>query len=217
LDNTMVLADIPGLIEGASEGVGLGHEFLRHVQRTRVLIHVLDGLSEDPVEDFDVINNELYLFDERLGRLPQVVVLNKMDLPNVEAKYETLSKTFAERDIEIMPISAATGMNLKELMWRSYQLLLNTPIEDVEETLPVYRADEDPRAFEVEQIDEETWQVSGKMIEKAAAMTYFDQIGSVRRFQRLMERLGVERALRQAGVQEGDTVVIGEWEMVWHD
>ena len=217
LDNTMVLADIPGLIEGASEGVGLGHEFLRHVQRTRVLIHVLDGLSEDHVEDFDVINNELYLFDERLGRLPQVVVLNKMDLPNVEAKYETLSKTFAERDIEIMPISAATGMNLKELMWRSYQLLLNTPIEDVEETLPVYRADEDPRAFEVEQIDEETWQVSGKMIEKAAAMTYFDQIGSVRRFQRLMERLGVERALRQAGVQEGDTVVIGEWEMVWHD
>lgn len=217
LDNTMVLADIPGLIEGASEGVGLGYEFLRHIQRTRVLIHVLDGMSEDPIEDFDVINNELELFDERLSHSPQIVVLNKMDLPDVEAKFEALAGVLKERGIELMPVSAATGMNMKELMWKTYQVLQDTPIEVVEEELPVYRADEDPRAFEVEEIDEGVYQVSGKMVEKAAAMTYFDQVGSVRRFQRLMERLGVEKALRQAGIQEGDTVVVGEWEMEWQD
>ncbi len=217
LDNTMVLADIPGLIEGASEGVGLGYEFLRHIQRTRVLIHVLDGMSEDPIEDFDVINNELELFDERLSHSPQIVVLNKMDLPDVEAKFEALAGTLKERGIELMPVSAATGMNMKELMWKTYQVLQDTPIEVVEEELPVYRADEDPRAFEVEEIDDGIYQVSGKMVEKAAAMTYFDQVGSVRRFQRLMERLGVEKALRQAGIQEGDTVVVGEWEMEWQD
>lgn len=217
LDTTMVLADIPGLIEGASEGVGLGYEFLRHVQRTRVLIHVLDGLSEDPMEDFEVINNELELFDDRLGRSPQVVVLNKMDLPDVEARFEELVAKMAEKEINLLPVSAATGLNMKDLMWKTYQVLQDTPTEEVEEALPVYRADEDPRAFEVEQIDEETWLVTGKMIEKAAAMTYFDQAGSVRRFQRLMERLGVEKALRQAGIQEGDTVVIAEWEMVWWD
>lgn len=217
LDNTMVLADIPGLIEGASEGVGLGYEFLRHIQRTRVLIHVLDGMSEDPIEDFDVINNELELFDERLSHSPQIVVLNKMDLPDVETKFEALAGTLKERGIELMPVSAATSMNMKELMWKTYQVLQDTPIEVVEEELPVYRADEDPRAFEVEEIDEGVYQVSGKMVEKAAAMTYFDQVGSVRRFQRLMERLGVEKALRQAGIQEGDTVVVGEWEMEWQD
>ena len=217
LDNTMVLADIPGLIEGASEGVGLGYEFLRHIQRTRVLIHVLDGMSEDPIEDFDVINNELELFDERLSHSPQIVVLNKMDLPDVEAKFEALAGVLKERGIELMPVSAATGMNMKELMWKTYQVLQDTPIEVVEEELPVYRADEDPRAFEVEEIDDGIYQVSGKMVEKAAAMTYFDQVGSVRRFQRLMERLGVEKALRQAGIQEGDTVVVGEWEMEWQD
>ena len=216
-DNTMVLADIPGLIEGASEGVGLGHEFLRHIQRTRVLIHVLDGMSEDPIEDFDVINNELELFDERLARSPQVVVLNKMDLPDVEARYETLAGILKERGIDLMPVSAATGMNMKDLMWKTYQVLQETPLEALEEELPVYRADVDPTAFEIEQIDEETWQVSGKMVEKAAAMTYFDQIGSVRRFQRLMGRIGVEKALREAGIQEGHTVVVGEWEMEWQD
>ena len=217
LDNTMVLADIPGLIEGASEGVGLGHEFLRHIQRTRVLIHVLDGMSEDPIEDFDVINNELELFDERLAHSPQIVVLNKMDLPDVQEKFDALAGVLKEREIELMPISAATGLNMKELMWKTYQVLQDTPIAEVEEELPVYRADEDPTAFEIEQIDEETWHVSGKMIEKAAAMTYFDQIGSVRRFQRLMGRIGVEKALREAGVQEGHTVVVGEWEMEWQD
>ncbi len=217
LDNTMVLADIPGLIEGASEGVGLGHDFLRHVQRTRVLIHVLDGMSEDPLQDFEVINSELEFFDEHLSRSPQVVVLNKMDLPDVQEKFESIAKSLQEQGIDLMPVSAATGLNMKELMWKAYQVLQETPLEETQEELPVYRADVDPRAFEIEQIEEDTWLVTGKMVEKAAAMTYFDQVGSVRRFQRLMERLGVEKALRNDGIQEGDTVVVGEWELEWWD
>lgn len=216
LDTTMVLADIPGLIEGASEGVGLGYEFLRHVQRTRLLIHVLDGLSDDPYVDFETINSELDMFDERLGALPQIVVLNKMDLPMVAEKLPTLSKRFAEKGIELMPISAVSHMNLKELMWKAWHQLQELPVEAVEQSLPVYRSEEDPDAFEVEKTDE-GYIVTGKRIERAAAMTFFDQPGSVRRFQRFMAGIGVDKALREAGIQEGESVFIGDWELAWQD
>jgi len=216
LDTTMVLADIPGLIEGASEGVGLGYEFLRHVQRTRLLIHVLDGLSDDPYLNFETINSELDMFDERLGALPQIVVLNKMDLPMVAEKLPTLSKRFEEEGIELMPISAVSHMNLKELMWKAWHQLQELPVEAVEQSLPVYRSEEDPDAFEVEKTDE-GYIVTGKRIERAAAMTFFDQPGSVRRFQRFMAGIGVDKALREAGIQEGESVFIGDWELAWQD
>lgn len=216
LDTTMVLADIPGLIEGASEGVGLGYEFLRHVQRTRILIHVLDGLSENPYVDFETINSELDMFDERLGALPQIVVLNKMDLPMVAEKLPTLSKRFAEEGVELIPISAVSHFNLKELMWKAWHQLQELPVESVEQSLPVYRSEEDPDAFEVEKTDE-GYVVTGKRIERAAAMTFFDQPGSVRRFQRFMAGIGVDKALRDAGIQEGESVFIGDWELSWQD
>jgi len=216
LDTTMVMADIPGLIEGASEGIGLGFEFLRHIQRTRILIHVLDGLSEDVYSDYQDINAELDMFDERLGNLPQIVVLNKMDLPDVEAKYEELKARFSAEGVELMPISAVTHLNLRELMWKAWQRLQELPSEPVETQLPLYRAEEDPNAFEIEQT-EEGWIVSGKRIERAAAMTYFDQPGSVRRFQKFMAGIGVDKALRKAGIQEGESVFIGDWELSWQD
>ena len=216
LDNTMVMADIPGLIEGASEGIGLGFQFLRHVQRTRILIHVLDGLSEDPYADFEAINSELDMFDERLGGLPQIVVLNKMDLPMVSEKFPALSQQFAEEGIELMPISAVSHLNLKELMWKAFHELQALPVEPVETALPVYRSDEDPDAFEIEKTDE-GYIVTGKRIERAAAMTYFDQPGSVRRFQKLMAGIGVDKALRKAGIQEGESVFIGDWELTWQE
>ena len=216
LDNSMVMADIPGLIEGASEGIGLGFDFLRHVQRTRILIHVLDGMNEDPYAYFETINSELDMFDERLGNLPQIVVLNKMDLPMVAEKFPRLNQRFAEEGIELLPVSAVSHMNLKELMWRAWQQLQELPIEPVETALPVYRADVDPNAFEIEQT-EEGWFVSGKRIERAAAMTFFDQPGSVRRFQRFMAGIGVDKALRKAGIQEGESVFIGDWELTWQD
>lgn len=216
LDTTMVLADIPGLIEGASEGVGLGFDFLRHIQRTRILIHVLDGLSEDPVEDFHNINGELDMFDERLGALPQIVVLNKMDLPEVAARFEPLRGKLRDAGVELLPVSAVSHLNLKEILWKAWRALQEIPVEPIEETLPVYRSDEDPDAFEIEQT-EEGWVVSGKRIERAAAMTFFDQPGSVRRFQKFLAGIGVDKALRKAGIQEGESVFIGDWELIWQD
>lgn len=215
-ENSLVMADIPGLIEGAHEGIGLGYDFLRHVQRTRVLIHLLDGLSEDPYEDFVTINQELELFDEHLGKLPQVVVLNKMDLPDAAAKFDALQAKFAQEGRELLPISAVAHTNLKMVLWKALEALKNAPIEEIEPELPVYRAEEDPKAFSVSQEDG-MWVVRGKVIERAAAMTYFDQPGSVRRFQRLMTGLGVEKALRQAGIGEGDTVSVGGYELEWQD
>lgn len=215
-ENSLVMADIPGLIEGAHEGIGLGYDFLRHVQRTRVLIHLLDGLSEDPYEDFVTINQELELFDEHLGKLPQVVVLNKMDLPDAAAKFDALQAKFAQEGRELLPISAVAHTNLKMVLWKALDALKNAPIEEIEPELPVYRAEEDPKAFSVSQEDG-MWVVRGKVIERAAAMTYFDQPGSVRRFQRLMTGLGVEKALRQAGIGEGDTVSVGGYELEWQD
>ncbi len=215
-DHSIVLADIPGLIEGAHEGVGLGHNFLRHIQRTRVLIHVLDGLSSDPHDDYETINGELALFDVHLEDLPQLVVLNKMDLPDVKAKFRAVEAKFEEENIKLIPISAVSHLNLKELMWKAYEVLQTIPKEIEEPELPVYRAEEDPKAFTIGSEDG-VWVVRGKTIEKAAAMTFWEHPGSVRRFQRLMMGLGVEKALREAGVEEGDTVRIGEFELDWQD
>ncbi len=216
LESSFVMADIPGLIEGASEGVGLGFDFLRHIQRTRLLIHVLDGLSESPFEDYQTINAELELFDDLLGKRPQIVVLNKMDLPDVAAKSEALRQEFSAIGVDLKLISAVSHLNLKELMWNAFTTLRELPVEEKELEMPVYRAEVDPNDFEIEKT-EDGYVVSGARIEKAAAMTYFDQPGSVRRFQRLMAGLGVEKALRAAGIQEGDSVIIGDWELEWQD
>ncbi|MEL7645471.1 MAG: GTPase ObgE [Anaerolineaceae bacterium] len=215
-ENSIVMADIPGLIEGAHEGIGLGYDFLRHVQRTRVLIHILDGLSEDPYEDFLTINQELELFDEHLGKLPQIVVFNKIDLPDAAAKLGALQAKFTQEGRELLPISTVAHTNLKAALWQAHEALKNAPIEETEPELPVYRAEEDPKAFSVIKEDD-LWVVRGKIIERAAAMTFWDQPGSVRRFQRLMTGLGVDKALRQAGIEEGDTVGIGDYELEWQD
>ena len=215
-ETTLVLADIPGLIEGAHEGAGLGDAFLRHIQRTRVLIHLLDGLSEDPLADFTQINSEMALFDRDLADKPQVVVLNKMDLPEVQARWPKLKKALEKRGYEPMAISAASHENVRELLWKAAELLKTAPQAAVAEVLPVYRPEEDIQKFTVERIPE-GWVVKGAGIERAAEMTYWEYEGSVRRFQRLMETLGVDEALRQAGIQEGDTVFIGENELEWQD
>jgi GTPase len=217
LDHSLVLADIPGLIEGAHEGVGLGFAFLRHVQRTRVLIHILDGMAEDPIADFSQINSEMALFDAQLARKPQVVAVNKIDLPDVVARWPELKQKLEEKGYHPMAISAAAHTNVRELLWQAAEALKTAPeIETTPETLPVYRPAEDPRAFTVEKT-QEGYQVHGVAIERAAQMTYWEYEGSVRRFQRLMDTLGVEDALRKAGVEEGDTVFIGDYELEWQD
>lgn len=215
-DAVMVLADIPGLIEGAHQGVGLGFAFLRHVQRTRVLIHVLDGLSEDPISDFSQINSEMALFDEKIAEKPQIVAFNKMDLPSVQERWPEVQKAITDLGYEIMPISTVTHENVNALMWKTYSMLEDAPEPEAVESMPIYRASEDPRAFSIEEV-EDGWVVSGEAIERAAAMTYWEHRESVRRFQRLMENIGVEEALREAGIEEGDTVFIGDYELEWQD
>ncbi len=217
-ETTVVLADIPGLIEGAHQGAGLGHDFLRHIQRTRVLIHLLDGLSADPLADYSQINSELALFDPHLGRKPQVVALNKMDQPEVAAKFERLKAAFGKKKVDLMPVSALVRTNVRALLLKAMAKLAETPLPETREaSLPVYRAEEDPRAFTISREEDGSWRISGAAIERSAAMTYWEHAGSLRRFQKLMERLGVDEALRSAGIEEGDTVHIGEFELEWQE
>src|SRR5512138_1728770 len=149
-DTTVVLADIPGLIEGASQGAGLGHDFLRHIQRTRVLVHLLDGMSEDPVADYSQINSELSLFDPNLGKKPQVVVLNKIDQPEVRERLADIKKKFKKLKVEFMTMSALARTNTRDVLIKAHQLLADTPIlEEMDLPMPVYRPREDPREFTV--------------------------------------------------------------------
>jgi GTP-binding protein len=217
-NTTVVLADIPGLIEGASQGVGLGHDFLRHIQRTRVLIHILDGLSEDPVADYSQINSELSLFDSNLAKKPQLVALNKIDQLEVQESLGEIQKKFKKLNVDMMTISALARTNTRELLIKAHQKLADAPaLEEVELPLPVYKPKEDPREFAVKREGANEWRISGTAIERAASMTYWQHDGSVRRFQKIMETLGVDEALRNAGVQEGDTVAIGEFELEWQE
>jgi GTP-binding protein len=194
----------------------LGDAFLRHIQRTRILIHVLDGSSQDVLADFTQINNELALFDPNLAKKPQIVVLNKMDLPEAQQKWPTVKEELEKRGYIPMAISALKRTELKPVLWKAYELVQSTPVEEVSESMPVYRPVEDKRAFSIEKTGK-GWKVSGAGIERAAAMTYWEYDGSVRRFQKLMAFLGVEEALRKDGIQPGDMVSIGEYELEWQD
>ncbi|HEX9597082.1 MAG TPA: GTPase ObgE [Anaerolineales bacterium] len=213
---SLVLADIPGLIEGAHEGKGLGHDFLRHIQRTRVLIHVLDGMAEDPLADFTQINSELALFDPALAEKPQLVAFNKMDLPEVQARWPQVEKQLKKLGYEAIATSAVAGQNVRQLLGRAAQLLSALPEQVAIEELPVYKPAVDPSEFHVER-EGGAWRLSGSSLERAAAMTYWEHDQSVRRFQRMLQRLGVDVTLRNAGVKHGDTVRIGEYELEWQE
>jgi GTPase len=215
-NNTLILADIPGLIEGAHEGTGLGFDFLKHIQRTRVLIHVLDGLSEDPLADFSQTNNELALFDDQLKNKPQIVVLNKMDQPEVQEKWKSIQKTLAKKGYSAMAISTMTRENLQQVLWKAVELLKTLPVIETVPAIPIYKQEEDPRDFTITHEDE-GWRVNGAAIERAAEMTYWEHDGSVRRFHKLMVTLGVDAALRKEGIQNGETVFIRDYELEWQD
>lgn len=217
-DTTVVLADIPGLIEGAHTGAGLGHDFLRHIQRTRILIHMIDGQGEDPLADFSQINNELSLFDEKLGKKPQVVVINKIDQPDVKEKLKDIQAAFKKKKVEVVTASAMTRSGTREILLRAYQMLQELPPEEMEqEALPVYKPEVDPNLFSIHREDGDKWRITGVAIERSAKMTFWEHYGSVRRFQQMMRKLGVDQALREAGIREGDTVFIGDFELEWQE
>lgn len=215
---SFVMADIPGLIEGASLGKGLGHEFLRHIERTRVLIHVLDGSQPDPIKDFETINAELAAFGHGLADKPQIVAYNKIDLPEAQAGWPNVQKTLENKGFEVLAISAATQRHTRELLYRAAAVLKDLPAPAVEPAAaPVIRyRDEAP--FIISRAPDASWRVTGRQVETLATRHRFDSEESLMSFHKAITRLGVIDALREAGVKEGDTVWIGDdYELEWQD
>jgi GTPase len=218
-ETSFVIADIPGLIEGASMGKGLGHEFLRHIERTRILIHLLDGSQPDPIADFDAINAELAAFGHGLADKLQIVAFNKIDLVEAQDNWKKAHAVLKKRGVEAMTLSAAAHTNTRELMYRATQLLkeLPEPLEPAS-PLPVIRLEAEAEPFIITRDAAGAWHVTGKQVERLALRHRFDSEESLMAFQRAVEKLGVLSALRAAGVHEGDTVWIGaDYELEWQD
>lgn len=217
-DRDLVLADIPGLIEGAHAGAGLGDKFLRHIERTRVLIHLLDGTLADPWHAFETINHELAAYNEHLASKPQIVAVNKMDLPEAQAQWSKIQKIFTRNQIQVYAISGATGQGVRDLLRAAVKKLDETmpePIPTIEE-LPVIRPREDEAAFEVLR-EQHAFRLRGKKVERVVAMTNFDQDEAVQRLHRIFQAMGVTQALKNAGIREGDPVRIGKIELEWRE
>ena len=213
----IVVTDIPGLLEGAHEGVGLGLEFLRHVERSRILIHLLNGASPDPLGDYAAINQELHLFNPGLADKPQLVVLNKMDLPETQALWPEVERTIAAAGQPVISISAVTGANVDRLLYRLQEMLDAIPVEDVvaeDELVEISPAD-DERSFAIVQVETDLWEVQGIAVERAAQMTNWDYYEAAMRFQRILKAMGITEELQLAGVVEGDRVQIAGVELIW--
>ena len=211
----LVLADIPGLIEGAHEGSGLGTKFLRHIERTRVLIHLLDGAAADPLRDFDAVNAELALFSPELAMKPQLVALNKLDLTQGQEIWPAVEAAVRERGLSVYAVSAATGQGTRELLYAVQQLLESLPDPQVlAKQATVFRPGDDEDAFEVVR-EGDHFRVRGRRLERVALMTDWESREALERFQRIVTAMGVFDALRKAGVEPGDTVLVGQRELEW--
>lgn len=216
---SFVMADIPGLIDGASEGVGLGHDFLRHIERTKILIHVVDvsGIEgRDPIEDYEKINAELAKYSEKLARKRQVVAANKIDLLGDSDNLERLMDYMTAHGVEVYPICAMTGEGMDKLLERVWTMLeeyVEEPDETTEEV--VYKAQNKPD-FEVKRDDDGAFVITGARIENLVAMTNFDDDQSLRRFQRIWRYMELDKLLQEHGIQEGNTVRIYSMEFEYH-
>ncbi|MBX3059452.1 MAG: GTPase ObgE [Anaerolineae bacterium] len=211
---TMVLADIPGLIEGAAEGVGLGHDFLRHIERTRVLIHLLDGSAKEPLEDWIAINQELALYNVALEERPQLVVLNKMDLPDAVAWEPILREEIEKAGYRFCSISAVTGQGVRQMLFRVKKMLDEAPLPEPAVPAEIVITVDEEEPFTIER-EGDSWRVRGRDIERIASMTYFEFDTTLLHFQTVLERMGISAALTAAGVQVGDTVHIGDEVLEW--
>lgn len=216
---SFVMADIPGLIDGASEGVGLGHDFLRHIERTKILIHVVDvsGIEgRDPIEDYEKINAELAKYSEKLARKCQVVAANKIDLLGDSDNLERLMDYMTAHGVEVYPICAMTGEGMDKLLERVWMMLeeyVEEPDETTEEV--VYKAQNKPD-FEVKRDDDGAFVITGARIENLVAMTNFDDDQSLRRFQRIWRYMELDKLLQEHGIQDGNTVRIYSMEFEYH-
>jgi GTPase len=222
---SFVMADLPGLIEGAHEGVGLGHQFLRHIERTRVIVHVIDMSAmegRDPYEDYLKINEELKQYNMRFTERPQIIVANKMDMPGAEENLEQFKGKLQE-EYPIFPISAVTRQGLRELLFEIADVLEKTPefpldaVEEEVETRVVYRHQKEEIGFNVTRDPDGTFVVSGPKIEKLFKMTDFNHEENVRRFARQLRGMGVDDTLRKRGAQDGDTIRLLDFEFEFID
>lgn len=212
---SFVLADIPGLIEGAAEGAGLGHDFLRHIERTRILIHVLDASGSemrDPLDDYRKINAELASFSEALAALPQIVCCNKMDLPGAEENYERIRKELAKENVPVFAVSAATAKGFDAMLDCVLNLLDTLPPVRVYDEAELDTGAVYEKGFKIRREDDGSFLVEGGDVERLLDTTDPDDEVSMRRFQQMLIKLGIIAALREMGAKDGDTVILGEWD-----
>ena len=218
---SFVIADIPGVIEGASEGIGLGTQFLRHIERTRLLLHVIDvsgSEGRNPVEDFYTINNELKKYSQKLSERKQIIVANKIDSMQDESLYKNLEKLAKEKRLEIFKISAATNTGIKELIIHVSQVLKTLPKENLieisnEEKLYTLE-DEEPFTITM---DGKTYVVNGPAVEKLMKRVNLNDNESMYYFHKTLDELGVSQRLKEMGIKDGDSVTIAGWELEWED
>lgn len=218
--DSFVIADIPGIIEGASEGVGLGLQFLRHIERTRILLHVIDvsgSEGRNPVDDFNKINSELQKYSEKLSKRTQIIVANKIDSMQDEKLYKDLEKLAKEKELEIFKISAVTGEGVDKLMKHVSELLKTLPKEDLIEY-------EDKKIYKLEEKDDYTirkedgmYIIEGEPVERIMRRVNIADNESLYYFQKNLDELGVNQKLKDMGIQEGDIVKIADYELEWED
>ncbi|MEG2014610.1 MAG: Obg family GTPase CgtA, partial [Clostridia bacterium] len=218
-DSSFVVADIPGLIEGASDGLGLGHEFLRHVERTRMLVHVLDisgSEHRDPLSDFALINKELANYNKDLTKLPQIVVANKMDMPDAEANLARFKAKYGKKYI-IVPMMAAIHEGVDQLLSEIIKIYANLPPVVYQEYEPYQFYKEDATQYEITKIDGGVYEVTGGFVNSLARKVSLDDVDSFRYFQRAIAEKGIIDALRLKGARDGDVIIMGDVEFDFID
>jgi len=223
---SFVLADLPGLIEGAHSGVGLGHQFLRHIERTRVIVHVIDMAAtegRDPFEDYITINNELKEYNLRLTERPQIIVANKMEMPSAEDNLKKFKEQLQD-EYPVFPISAITRQGIRDLLFaiankidETPEFPLNQEVAESGVNRVVYKHEREQTEFNITRDSAGTFIVSGDAIDKLFKMTDFSRDESVRRFARQLRGMGVDEALREKGAKDGDTVKLLDYEFEFID
>ena len=218
-EKSFVVADIPGLIEGASQGMGLGHDFLRHIERTRLLVHVVDisGSEErDPIVDFETINNEIFTYDEAMRDVPMVVVANKMDMPNAEENLKKFTDKYGDM-YTIIPMMTLIHEGVDKLLETVVRILDTLPPQEKMQFEPFSYEEADYTSFTIDKLDPDTSEVKGGLIDSLARKVILDEYESFAYFQRVLKQRGVISELRKAGAKDGDTVIVGEIEFDFVD
>lgn len=223
-DNSFVIADIPGIIEGAHEGVGLGYDFLRHIERTNLLIHVIDASGtdgSDPIDNFDKVNNEMKMFNEEIIKKKQIVAVNKMDIPDSRIRFEKISHLLKERGYIVYPISAATGMGLKDLLHKISELLKNNRTEDTptakSEIINIEYKPRHETEFDTYLDEDGRYVLTGRYIDKLMSKVNINDIDSLRYLQKMLSSKGIFKYLRDKGIKDGDIIKIKDYELEFRE